>query len=130
MGGTQVTIIDTSSWIEFLRGHQSQPALRVQHLLANGQAAWCDLIALELWNGVRVGKERKALEELEAVLTLFPLDDGVWKLARKLAYRCRQSGITAPSTDIIIASCAKAHTLELEQCDSNFDAIMPIAAKL
>ncbi len=125
-----MTLVDSSSWIDFLRGRQSEPALRVQRLLANGQAAWCDLIAVELWNGVRVGNERKALDDLETALTTFPLDDDVWKLARKLAFRCRQSGITAPSTDIVIAACALNHNLELEQCDSHFDKILPIAAKL
>ncbi len=125
-----MTLVDSSSWIEFLRGHQSEPALRVQHLLAAGEASWCDLIAVELWNGVRVGRERKALDELETALTTFPLDNDVWKLARKLAFRCRQSGITAPSTDIVIAACAVNHDLQLEQCDSHFDKILPIAARL
>jgi predicted nucleic acid-binding protein len=130
MGEGEVTLVDSSSWIDFLRGLQTQPALRVQHLLANGQAAWCDLIAVELWNGVRVGNERKALDELEIEITAFPLDADVWKLARKLAFRCRQSGITAPSNDIVIAACAVNHDLELEHCDSHFEKILPIAAKL
>jgi hypothetical protein len=47
MGGGKVTLIDSSSWIDFLRGRQTEPALRGQHLLATGQAAWCDLIAVE-----------------------------------------------------------------------------------
>lgn len=127
MGGFKVTLVDSSSWIDFLRGQQTEPALRVQHLLTTGQAAWCDLIAVELWNGVRVGKERKSLDELEAELSVFALDADVWKRARKLAFRCRQSGITAPSSDIIIAACAVTHDLELEHCDKHFDAILPLA---
>jgi predicted nucleic acid-binding protein len=82
---------------------------------------------MELWNGVRVGKERKALAELEAKLSAFALDAEVWKLARKLAFRCRQSGITAPSNDIIIAACAVTHNLELEDCNQHFDDILPLA---
>lgn len=54
MGSQAVTLVDSTSWIEFLRGHESEPAQRVQSLLAGGEAAWCDLIAVELWNGVRV----------------------------------------------------------------------------
>ncbi len=130
MGGRKVTLIDSSSWIDFLRGRQTEPALRVQHLLAAGEAAWCDLIAVELWNGVRVGKERKALDELEVELSSFALDAEVWKLARKLAFRCRQSGITAPSNDIVIAACVVTHDLELEHCDKHFDDILPLAKSL
>ena len=125
-----MTLVDSSSWIDFLRGRQTEPAHRVQHLLASGEAAWCDLIAVELWNGVRVGSERKALDELETELTSFALDAGVWKLARKLGFRCRQSGITSPTTDIVIAACAVHFDLGLEHCDSHFDLILPIAAKL
>ncbi len=130
MGGREVTLIDSSSWIDFLRGRQTESAMRVQHLLASGEAAWCDLIAVELWNGVRVGKERKALDELEVELSLFALDVNVWKLARKLAFRCRQSGITAPSNDVIIAACVVTHGLELEHCDKHFDDILPLAKSL
>jgi predicted nucleic acid-binding protein len=130
MGDCKVTLVDSSSWIEFLRGRQTEPALRVQHLLASGQAAWCDLIAVELWNGVRIGKERKALDELEVELSAFALDANVWKLARKLAFRCRQSGITAPSNDVIIAACAVTHDLGLEHCDKHFDDILPLAKSL
>jgi predicted nucleic acid-binding protein len=130
MGGGQVTLIDSSSWIDFLRGRNTEPALRVQNLLAAGEAAWCDLIAVELWNGVRVGKERKALDELEVELSLFALDANVWKFARKLAFRCRQSGITAPSNDIVIAACVVIHDLELEHCDKHFYDILPLAKAL
>lgn len=125
-----MTLVDSSSWIEFLRGHESEPAQRVQSLLASGEAAWCDLVAVELWNGVRVGDERKALDLLEAELTSFPLDAEGWKLARKLAFRSRQTGITAPTSDIIIAACAVAHGLELEHCDKHFDGLMPLAKSL
>ena len=130
MGDGEVTLVDSSGWIDFLRGRQTEPALRVQHLLATGEAAWCDLIAVELWNGVRVGRERKALDDLEAELSTFALDADVWKLARKLAFRCRQSGITAPSTDIVIAACATANGLELEHSDKHFDDILPLARSL
>ena len=130
MGGRGVTLIDSSSWIDFLRGRRTEPALRVQHLLAAGEAAWCDLIAVELWNGVRVGKERKALDELEVELSLFALDADVWKMARKLAFRCRQSGITAPANDIVITACVVTHHLELEHCDKHFDDILPLAKAL
>lgn len=125
-----MTLVDSSSWIDFLRGLQTGPALRVQHLLASGEAAWCDLIAVELWNGVRVGKERRALDELEMELALVSLDASVWKLARKLAFRCRQSGLTAPSNDIVIAACAAAHRLDLEHCDKHFNDILPLAKSL
>jgi predicted nucleic acid-binding protein len=125
-----VTLVDTSSWIEFLRGRKSEAGLRVKDLVRTGQAAWCDLIAVELWNGVRPGEETKSLTELDDAATSFELDAAVWRLARKLAVSSRRSGITVPTTDIVIAACASHYRLEVEHSDGHFDKIMPIAAKL
>lgn len=123
-------LVDTSSWIEFLRGHQSDAALRVKELVRTERAGWCDLVAVELWNGVRAGRERKTLEDLEGAVTDFALSREVWLLARKLAVRCRESGLTVPSIDIVISACAMNYGLEVERCDNHFDQILPIALKL
>ncbi len=122
-------LIDTSSWIEFLRGHKTEPAFRVKQLLREDRASWCDLIAAELWNGVRP-VEKKALDDLEKLVTPFALSGDVWQVARKLALRCRESGLTVPTADIIIAACATHYELEMEYCDAHFNKILPVAAKL
>jgi predicted nucleic acid-binding protein len=130
MGSPEVKLVDTSSWIEFLRGNPSEPALRVKHLIETENAAWCDLIAVELWNGVRPGDETKALNELEKEATSFELSAAVWQRARKLAARSRKGGITVPTVDVVIAACAAHYGLEVEHFDSHFDHLMPIAVKL
>jgi predicted nucleic acid-binding protein len=129
MGDREMKLVDTSSWIEFLRGHQTEPALRVKKLIEEDSAGWCDLVAVELWNGVRP-REKKALEQLEEAVTHFSISPEVWQKARLLALRCREVGLTVPSSDIIIAACAANYALELEHHDSYFDKILPIAAKL
>jgi len=123
-------LVDTSSWIEFLRGRTSEAGLRVRSLLTAGHAGWCDLTLVELWNGARGPLEKATLEMLEEEVVLFPIDAPVWKMASSLARKCRQNGLTIPSTAIVIAACAAANGLELEQCDSHFDAILPIAKEL
>jgi len=125
-----VKLVDTSSWIEYLRGHENEVAGRVKGLVCLDQAGWCDLIAVELWNGVRPGSEKKALDELEEAATSFALSSEVWKNARRLALRCRESGVTAPANDVIIAACAMTYGLELEHYDRHFEKILPVAAKL
>jgi predicted nucleic acid-binding protein len=125
-----VTLVDTSSWIEFLRGRKSPPALRVKELIKLDQAAWCDLIAVELWNGVRAGEETKSLTELETAVTVYSIDATVWQKARKLAFQSRREGITVPLADIIIAACAARYGLEVEHFDGHYDQLMPLAIKL
>jgi predicted nucleic acid-binding protein len=130
MGGEAMTLVDASSWIEFLRGRDSISGQRVKTLLARGDAAWCDMTLVELWNGAQGIIEKKALEELEQELRLFPVNEQVWASARILARRCREKGVTASTPDIVIAACAASNKLRLEHCDSHFDKILPIAAKL
>lgn len=125
-----MTLVDVSSWIEFLRGRGSEPSRRVKGLLASGKAAWCDMTLVELWNGAQGRAEKGALEELEAELWLCPINEPVWKKSRLLARRCREKGLTVTSADIVIAACAGHHGLPLEHCDGHFDKILPVAANL
>lgn len=125
-----MTLVDTSSWIEFLRGRESEPSRRVKTLLFDGEAAWCDLTLVELWNGAQGQAEKSALEGLEIELRLLPIDEQVWAKARLLARRCREKGVTVTSADIVIAACAVQHRLKLEHCDKHFGQILPLAEKL
>lgn len=127
MGGSQVKLVDASSWIEFLRGRTSEPSVRVKTLLVQGQAAWCDMTLVELWNGARGQAEKGVIEALEREVRLYPITEQAWARACELARRCRSKGLTVPSADIVIAACAAAHKLELEHCDRHFDDIVPLA---
>ena len=42
-------------------------------MLRDGTAAWCDMVRLELWNGLRGAAERRQMEALEAAVTLAAL---------------------------------------------------------
>ena len=125
-----MTLVDASSWIEFLRGRASAPSQRVKTLLARGSAGWCELTLVELWNGAQGHVEKKVLEELEAEVKLYAVNEQVWAKARLMARRSREKGITATSGDIVVAACAANYALDVEHCDSHFDKILPVAKKL
>ncbi len=118
-----MTLVDASSWIEFLRGRSSEPSLRVKSLLMEGRAAWCELTRVELWNGARGPAEKEALAALEEELEPYPINEQVWAKACALARACRAKGVTVPSTDLIVAACATHHGLPLEHCDNHFGLI-------
>ena len=130
MGRHKMKLVDTSSWIDYLRDANSEAGNRVEELLLTGDAGWCDMTAVELWNGARGVREKRELAELEKEIALFPVDSNVWKKARLLAVDCRSTGLTVPVADIIIAACAAHYDLELEHCDFHYKKILPIAAKL
>lgn len=120
-------LVDSSSWIHFLRP-TGDPAVRarVESALVNGEACWCPLVRLELWNGAAGDRDRKILRDFEAVLPELGIDEVVWAGARVLARRARSVGVSVPATDILIAACARRHGVGLETADSDF-ALLPEA---
>lgn len=123
-------LVDTSSWIEYLRDAESDAGNRVEELVLTADAGWCDVTAVELWHGVRGAREKRDLAELEQEVALFPVDTEVWQKARRLAVECRRAGLTVPVVAIIIIAAAARHGLDLEHCDRHFDKLLPIAARL
>ena len=114
-------LIDTSAWIHALRTDgDATVAARVRALLETGEAAWCPMIQLELWNGARGDHERRVLSEMRDDLVELEMDERVWEIAIGLAQSARRSGKTIPATDILIASCARRHEVELEHADQHF----------
>lgn len=117
-------LVDSSSWIHFLRPEgDGAVRARVEAALLAGDAGWCSLVRLELWNGAGGERERKVLREFERVIPELAITEQVWSGACGLARRCRAAGVTAPATDILIAACARHHGARLEHADADFDAI-------
>jgi len=94
---------------------------RVEAALTSGEACWCPLVRLELWNGAAGDRDRKILEDFEAVLPELTIDEEVWSSAYALARQARSAGVSVPATDILIAACARRHRAELETADSDFE---------
>ncbi|MDA1273078.1 MAG: PIN domain-containing protein [Verrucomicrobia bacterium] len=123
-------LVDTSSWVEYLRDRESEAGDNVEVLVLSGEAAWCDITLVELWHGARGAMEKRELAEMEKEIERIPVNAPVWRCASKLALRCRENGTNVPISDIITAACAVTHKLELEHCDKHFEEIMPLAKAL
>jgi predicted nucleic acid-binding protein len=119
-----VILVDTSSWIHFLRpkGNQEVSA-RVQRALTEGEACWCGLVRLELWNGAGGSREAAVLRDLDKALPELAIDDAVWAASFDLARRASAKGVSVPATDILIAACARYHGASIETADSDFERI-------
>jgi len=120
-----MVLVDTSSWIHLLRVNGDVEARkRVEALLLSGDACWCSMVRLELWNGARSDRDKKALREFEQVLFELPITEEVWECAYGLARKTRDAGKTVPANYILIAACAQFHKVSLEHTDSDFDRIL------
>jgi predicted nucleic acid-binding protein len=123
-----VILVDSSSWIHFLRP-TGDPVVRarVAAALTAGEACWCPVVRLELWNGAAGDRDHRILRDFEAVLPELPIDDEVWAKAHELARGARASGVLVPATDLLIAACAQRHGVQLETVDSDFDRLTAVA---
>ena len=116
-------LVDTSSWIEYLRGRNNTVADRVRDWMREDEAALCEMVLVELWNGARGESEKRVLRDLQEVLPVLPISAVVWLKAMSVAQACRGAGVTAPAADVVIAACAFHHGVELEHCDGHLDAV-------
>ena len=117
-------LVDTSSWIEQLRrGGDATVRVRVEELLAAGEAAWCPIVRLELWNGARGDVERRVLREMDATVPSLEIGPAVWDRAVRMAASARTKGITIPASDLLVAACARHHEVVIEHYDGHFDLI-------
>jgi len=123
-----VKLIDTSSWVHALRKTgDPEVRARVRALLVEAEGAWCEVVRVELWQGVTAKAEADFLRQLEATLTLLPMSPEVWNLACRLGKKTRTAGQPVPTTDLLIAACASAHGAGIEHCDRHFDTLTALA---
>lgn len=115
-------LVDTSSWIHFLRS-DGDPVVRdrVREALINGQARLCPFVLLELWNGARGKRELQTLKQFSFDIPELAINDAVWQLAYEMARQLRSRGVTIAAADILIAACAKYHSAGLETADTDFE---------
>lgn len=113
-------LIDTSAWIAFFRGHEPL-ASRVDAALADGSAAVCGMIELEVLQNVRPGEED--VRSLMRSMLRLKTDEGDYREAGERLAVLRRKGVTLPATDGLIAQVALRHRVPLLEFDKNFDHI-------
>ena len=113
-------LIDTSAWIAFFRGNEPL-ASRVDAALADGSAAVCGMIELEVLQNVRPGEEdvRSLMHSTIRLRT----EEGDYREAGERLAGLRRSGVTLPVTDGLIAQIALRHQLPLLEFDKHFEHI-------
>lgn len=92
-------------------------------MMREDEAALSEMVLVELWNGARGEAEKRVLRDLQEVLPVLPISPAAWLAAMDLARKCRNSGVTVPAADVVIAAGAFHHGVELEHCDGHMEAI-------
>lgn len=116
-------LIDTSAWIEFLRGTASPICDEVDRLLAV-EIAICDPIRMEVLAGARDEAHLRQLRGLLARATVLPTGPADYEAAAALYRVCRRRGETVRRLiDCLIAAIAVREDVPLLHADSGFDVL-------
>ena len=122
-------IIDTSAWVEFLRGTGSPTHLRLrEEIVAGGDLRVPELVVMELLVGPAtsppVRRLRTLLHSFE-VIPLAPLVDS--EAAAGLQRQCRAAGRTVRNMiDCLVAATALRLDQPVLQQDRDFDAMAAV----
>jgi predicted nucleic acid-binding protein len=125
-----MVLIDSSSWIHFLRPDgDAAVRARVETALQAGTARWCSLVRLELWHRAGGDREKKVLRNFERRIPELAISADVWDAACGLARRCRTAGVTVPATDLLVEACARHYGATVEHADADFEQIAKAAPR-
>ncbi|MYE55330.1 MAG: PIN domain nuclease [Chloroflexi bacterium] len=118
-----MTFIDTSAWVEFLRDTGSPVCDLVDELLAY-EIAISDAVRMEILAGARDESQLASLRRLLARATLIPTQTTDYYDASSLYRRCRRQGETVRKLiDCLIAAVAIRSGLAVLHSDSDFDVL-------
>lgn len=116
-------LIDTSAWVEFLRGTGSPACDRVEALL-DGEIATCDAIRMEVLAGARDEHHLERLRRLLARAVVLPTTRTDYDEAAALFRLCRREGSTIRRLiDCLIASVAIRAATPILHNDGDFDVL-------
>ena len=113
-------LVDTSAWIEFLRGTDSPTCNAVERLLDTDLAS-CDPVSMELLAGARDDHHLAQLRGLLARTTVLPTTPTDFEIAATLYRTCRQHGDTVRRLiDCLIGAIALEADAEVLHYDADF----------
>jgi predicted nucleic acid-binding protein len=116
-------LVDTSAWIEFLRGTGSATCDEVDRLLAE-EVAICDPIRMEVLAGARDDAHLRQLRGLLARATVLPTGAADYEAAAALYRACRGRGETVRKlVDCLIAAVAIREAVTVLHADADFDVL-------
>ena len=119
-------LIDTSAWVEYLRGTGSQTNFKVREII-DFDAQICDPVRMELLAGARDEQHVVQLEKFLARTTVIKTESIDYDNAAAIYRACRKLGLTIRThIDCLIAAIAIRTDTDLLHNDSDFDAIAQV----
>jgi len=128
-----MVLVDSTVWIDLLRGRGSPRVVALRQLLTDGHAVIAPVIVQEVLQGASGPESLQRLRDHFLSLPMVePAAGGLTHAAAGELYaRCRWQGITPRSPhDCLIAQLAIDHDLPLLHDDRDFEALARVDSRL
>lgn len=116
-------LLDSSVWIEFLRGSGHAGRTRADALLDARQARLSWIVVGELMHGTRSAEERRMITDLTATVPFLGDRPDLWAEAGRVANRIGKNGRRVRLADCYLGVLARAHAAILITRDRDFELI-------
>ena len=120
-----MALIDTSAWVEYIRGGRGEVRAAVRSSIRSGEALVTEPVAMELLAGARDGAHARRLANLLAGVGMTRVEGlGDWETAAAIYRTCRAAGHTIRSQiDCLIAAVAIREEVPVLHADRDFGLI-------
>lgn len=119
-------LVDTSAWVEYLRGSQTSVHRMLRTLIERGEAlATTEMVVMEVLAGAKDAGHLERLRRLLLRCQLLPIRGlADYEQAAALYRHCRSKGVTVRRlTGCLIATVAIRDGVDVLQSDADFEAI-------
>jgi hypothetical protein len=120
-----VSVVDTSVWVDFLRG-EAKAVARLDPLLADGAVAVTGPIRAEILSGSSSSAQYERLRQLFDGLVAVPDPHALWERVAEYRFALARGGFQAEIVDLAIAVAAFAGGLRLLTRDRDFQRIRTV----
>ena len=114
-------LVDTSVWIDFLRGKENSRVQLLAELLELGEAALCEVVLAEICWGAENKKQYDKYLRYFSVLPFVRLPDNWPVKIAQMGYQLRHAGFRPFIADLTITLCAMENNLILLSSDTDFE---------
>ena len=117
-------LVDSSAWIEFIRGTGSSVNMAVRSGLLRNDLAHCDVVLMEILAGARDESHLKQLQTVMARPRFVPIVSTDYEDAAALYRQCRRGGETVRKlNDCLIGAVAVRVRAPVLHRDAGFDVL-------
>lgn len=119
-------LVDTSVWIDFLRGVENEKVVFLKLLLEEGDACLCEVVYSEICFGAKNSKQFKIYAEYFGAMPFLTMPQDWHVKIAQMGYQLKLKGHKPFMADLMVAFTALHHEVILLTKDKDFQSYRDI----